>query len=221
MSIRSRWIRAALWWAVAGLCLAAAPAEAQTVRWVTDKLQVTVRTGPSTENKIIHVADSGDQLTVLAPEEDGWIKVGTPDGQEGWMMVRYLQNEPTAAIKLDKLDPQNQTLLQQLEDQTKTNQELKANLARLESENLKLENAYTKLKKEAAGFMTLKKEHQDLLEDYQRQGEQINNLAAELESLRFGGNLKWFMAGAGVLVLGWLMGLAMGRRRRRNPASLY
>jgi SH3 domain protein len=206
---------------VLALLVAAAPTAAQDQRYVTDHLQVTVRTGPSVDNKIIAVVDSGDELEVLTPAQDGWVKVRTPEGKEGWMIERYLQPEPTAALRLEKLDPQNQTLLQQNEELTEANRRLNQALNQAQSRVAELEAAYAQLQKDAADEVQLKREYQRLQEDYQEQSQRLEALSTEVESLRFSNNLKWFLAGAGILVLGWLMGLALGRRRRRTGAGLY
>jgi len=61
--------------------------------FVTDTLQITFRTGPSLENKIISVLASGQAVEVLGTEGD-WthiqlLKDGEPIN-EGWVMSRYL-----------------------------------------------------------------------------------------------------------------------------------
>jgi SH3 domain protein len=210
-----------IWLLMAALLAAPWPSAAQDQRFVTDHLQVTVRTGPTVDNKIIAVVDSGDSLEVLSGPQDGWVKVRTPEGKEGWMIERYLQPEPTAALRLEKLDPQNQTLLQQNEELAEANQHLQEALNQAQSRVAELEAAYAQLQKDAADEVQLKREYQRLQEDYQEQSRRLETLSTEVESLRFSNNLKWFLAGAGILVVGWLMGLALGRRRRRTGAGLY
>lgn len=208
----------------AWLCLAfliAAPAWARSNMYVTDNLQVTVRSGPSVENKVIHVVSSGDRVEVLSEVQDGWVKVRADEDKEGWMISRYLQEEMPALIKIKKLDPQNKTLLARMEELTQNNQELKSSLGQAQGRVAELESSYAKLEKDASDVLALRNTHKKLQEDYAAQKERLGNLSTEVESLRLGGNLKWFMAGAGVLLAGWLIGLAMGRRKRRSSSSLY
>jgi SH3 domain protein len=201
--------------------LAVPPVWAQSNMYVTDQLQVTVRSGPSVENKVIHVVKSGDRVEVLSGEQDGWIKVRADEDKEGWMIARYLQAEMPAIIKIKKIDPQNKTLLARLEDLTKDNQELKTSLGKAQGRVAELESSYTKLEKDASDVLALRNSHKKLQDDYAAQKKRLGNLSTEVESLRLGGNLKWFLAGAGVLLAGWLIGLAMGRRKRRSSSSLY
>ncbi len=197
------------------------PAGAGQVMYVTDVLHVTIRSGPSVENKIIHRASTGDKFTVLETNQDGWARVRLPGGGSGWMISRYLQAEKPAALKLKELDPQNQSLLVRVEELTKSNRQLTSELTSTRNQLESLTSEYERLKKESARYLELKAAHDKLKAEYQSQQARLQELSTEVESLRFGKNLKWFLAGAGVLLLGWLMGLALGRRKRRWSSSLY
>lgn len=203
------------------LCLTAAPAWAQSKMYVTDQLQVTVRSGPSVENKVIHVVNSGEQVDILSAVNDGWVKVRAESGKEGWMIARYLQEDTPALIKMKKLDPENKTLLARMEELTQSNRELEQSLGQAQGRVAELESAYAKLEKDASDVLALRNTHKKLQEDYASQKDSLNTLSTEVESLRLSSNLKWFLAGAGVLLAGWLIGLAMGRRKRRSSSSLY
>lgn len=209
---------------VTWLCLAllwAAPAWALPNMYVTDQLQVTVRSGPSVENKVIAVVNSGESVEVVSTEQDGWVKVRTESGKDGWMIERYLQEEMPALVKIKKLDPENKSLLGRLEELTNENQELKKALSQTQGRTAELETSYAKLEKDAADVLNLRKSYKKLQEEYASQAERLEALSTEVESLRLGNNLKWFLAGAGVLLVGWFIGLALGRRRRRSASSLY
>ena len=203
--------------------LLAAQARAQEPKtmFVTDKLQVTVRTGSSVENKIIHVLNSGDQVSVLQTTPAGWALVRVPDGKEGWMIARYLQDEKPAILRLKELDPKAKDLVQRLDTLNERNKQLSQKLARAEAKAKQLENQFLKLKENAAGVEGVRGEYQKMKQELAKRSENLDELSAELESMRFGSNLKWFLAGAAVLIAGWLMGLAFGRRKRRWSSSLY
>lgn len=207
--------------ALAMLLLVAGTVQAQQTLYVTDELHVTVRSGPSVENKVIAVVKSGDAVQLLKRNDDGWALVHLDDGKEGWMIERYLQENVPAALHIKKLDPQNQSLLSQVDELTAARDELKAELAQAKAKAAELEKSYAGLKKDSSGVMGLKADFERLRKEYAAQGEKNEQLTTEVESLRFGNNLKWFLAGAGVLFLGWLIGLAMGRRKRRANSSLY
>jgi len=199
----------------------AGPASAAQKMYVSDRLQVTVRSGPSVDNKVLHVVKSGDVVTVVEKGEGGWVKVQLPNGESGWMIARYLQEDKPAALKLKELDPQAKDLMQKVEELGKANQELKTRLAQAEKEAQQAKRAYLELKQESGDYMKLKARYEALKKEFTAQAQRLDQLSAEAESLRFANNLKWFLAGAGVLFLGWLMGLALGRRKRRWSSGLH
>ena len=58
--------------------------------YVTDSFEITLRTGPSNENRIIAMLFSGRPLDVLGTEGE-WSQVKVlDDGKEGWVISRYL-----------------------------------------------------------------------------------------------------------------------------------
>src|SRR3954471_24393089 len=83
------------------LGLLAIAAHAQT-RYVSDKLGVELRRGPSTEYLILRSLDAGTALDVL--EQDtaaGYSRVRVADqGTEGWILTRFLTAEPIARERL-------------------------------------------------------------------------------------------------------------------------
>ena len=76
---------------------------AQTV-YVTDEFEITMRTGPSIENKIIEMLSTGTKLQVVEERGD-WILVKSPKNEEGWIFKRYASDETPKKIKAvqDKL----------------------------------------------------------------------------------------------------------------------
>ena len=75
--------------------------------WVSDQFEVMLRTGPSTSNAIERVLRSGTALEVLETDsEAGYARVRTTAGTEGWVLSRYLMNEPSAREQLERLTGQ-------------------------------------------------------------------------------------------------------------------
>ena len=65
--------------------------------WVSDQFEITLRTGPSTTNAIERMLSSGTELVVLEQDdESGYSHVRTTGGTEGWVLTRYLMDEPSA-----------------------------------------------------------------------------------------------------------------------------
>jgi len=201
--------------------LVAATAAAQETLYVTDQLRITVRSGPSTGNKVIAMAETGDKMILLGSKPDGWSLVRLPDGKEGWALTRFLQKERPAKLRLAELDPTNKDQARRLEQMHEENQSLSKNLREAEAKLAELQTRYEKLSADASDVMALKARHQKLQAQFDAQSKQNTELVVENKSMKFSSNLKWFLAGAGVLIVGWLMGLALHRRKKRWNASLY
>lgn len=198
----------------------AASAAAQKAMYVTDRMQVIVRTSPQQDAKTIFHVGTGEQVTITEGNNEGWVKVRTSDGKEGWALARYFMEEPPAALRLKDLDPQSKNLAQKLEEARKEAQDAKTRLGQAETRAQQAEASYQKLRVDSADVIRLREDCQKLKEDFQQQGQKLEEVATENEALRFGTNLKWFLAGGGVLLIGWIMGLAYGRRKRRWSSGL-
>ena len=203
------------------VALIAGPAAAQEIFYVTDQMRITVRSGPSLGNKVISMADTGDKMTILGKEREGWALVRLPDGKEGWVLTRFLTRERPARLRLAELDPANKDMARRLEQLHGENQRLSRELSQTESNLSDLTARYDKLQADAADVVALKQRHQKLQTQFEQQNKQLKELVVENKSLKFSSNLKWFLAGAGVLVVGWLMGLALHRRKKRWNSSIY
>jgi SH3 domain protein len=91
-------------WAISLLCLGLAPWAAAEPVWVSDQFEVMLRSGPSTNNAIERMLPSGTALEVLERDEEaGYARVRTTAGTEGWVLSRYLMNEPSAREQLATL----------------------------------------------------------------------------------------------------------------------
>ncbi len=201
-------------------CLLATVAGAETM-YVSDMLKLTLRTGPSTENKILAVIESGQQLELLESGRE-WSRVQLPNGKEGWVLSRYLTPDETSNFKLERLQAQHKNLTAQAAELLEENKELKAENEKLraefesnEKEFVKARTDYETLKAEAAGFLTLKSKYETAASQLAEQTARVQKLEEQLTQLEMSTYIKWFLAGSGVLVVGFLIGFSTKRQRRR------
>src|SRR5690554_273196 len=85
---------------VFGLCLLAATSAWAQTRYVSDQLQITLRSGPTNSHRILKMMDAGTPVDVLETGEEGWVRVRTKDGAEGWTLTRHLMDSPSARDQL-------------------------------------------------------------------------------------------------------------------------
>jgi SH3 domain protein len=206
------------------LCLFSASVYGETM-YVSDILKLTLRTGPSIENKIISVLESGQVMEVIK-FGDEWSRVQLPNGKEGWVLSRYLTTGETNNIKLERLEAKHKNLMIQAAELLEENNRLQRDNAKLSTEFkanqkqlAKIQTDYEALKAEAADFLTLKTNYNRATSQLAEQTAKANQLEEQVSSLEMNAYIKWFLAGSGVLIVGFLIGFSTKRQRRR-PALM-
>ena len=196
-------------------------AHAET-RYVIDKMQITFRTGPGNDRKILSLLNSDQQVTVLQSEGD-WAKVGLPSGREGWVLQRYLSAEAPCRIRIKDVSQSLEALKTELEAVQKTNQQLETDKSKLamdlketQQTLTKTKKSYEKLKKDAVGFLELKARHDKTVERLSTQTQKANALDKELNRALKKQNIWWFLGGGGVLLIGFLLGFSTKKQKRHS-----
>ena len=193
--------------------------------YVTDRLKLTLRSGPSTEHKILAVVESGQKVEMLEPGDD-WSLVRNANGKEGYVLTRYLKSEPTHNVRLEQLQSKHKALMQQsatlLEENTRfrsENKKLKSTLDKNEKALKKLRLDYDKLKAGSAEYIELKEKYKTASGQLAEQTKRADTLDEELRAVEINQYIKWFLAGSGVLLVGFIVGYS-ARRQRRRPSLL-
>ncbi len=127
-----------------GLFLCTGSVRAETV-YVHDYLRLGVRTLPNSSEPAIAVVTTGDALSVLERRE-GYLKVRTGEGTEGWVSESYVSAEKPVRMQLVQLKKESErreaelkALQKALADSEGKNKTDKARLAKLLSDNAVLE----------------------------------------------------------------------------------
>jgi len=193
--------------------------------YVTDLIKLTLRSGPSTEYKILAVVESGQKLEVLEPGED-WSLVRLASEKEGYVLTRYLTPEPTHSVLLEQLQEKYDVVNQQsaalLEENTRLkdeNKELKSTLSTTQQTLQELDKDYKELKAGSAEFLSLKAKYKQASEHLTAQTKKAEKLDEELGRIEMNQYIKWFLAGSGVLLVGFIIGFS-ARKQRRRPSLL-
>ncbi len=118
---------------IALTALLATSSQAQQA-WVMDKeVNLTLRTGAGTQYRIIGSLTTGDVATILTRGE-GWTKVRTEQGREGWVSAGFLQASPPAQIELERLKHDTEELRRQVAELSGTTTDLRTSKDELESD---------------------------------------------------------------------------------------
>lgn len=202
------------------LCAADSGIRAET-RYVSENFEITLRTGPSVENKIISLIRSGTSVEVLDAGEE-WCKVVYKD-KTGWVLSRYLIAEEPCAVTFPRLKERYAVLKKQTDELLQKSNDLEAENKRLQSALAAHRNSleqvgsdYEKLKKESADFLELKAAHDKAGKELAISKARLEQAEVEIRQLLKDQNIKWFMVGAGVLILGFIIGFSSRRQRRQS-----
>ena len=182
------------------------PALAQPT-YVNPITKITMRTSPGVGNKIIAMLPTGAKLEVLTKESD-WSQVQLANGKIGWVLTRFLSQEIPVALVAERLKKENSRLASALKKSENTNRTLSRENASL----VDIDKKYQKLQKESANYLKLKADYTNLLKISETQKEEINVLEADVNNER----TLWFLSGAGVFIVGLIMGLSSRKRKRSS-----
>jgi SH3 domain protein len=197
-----------------------------TTAYVTDTFEITLRTGPSTDNKIIYAPKSGQPLEVLEVQDD-WthvrvVRTGS-EPIEGWVLSRYLISRLPWELKSKALSEENSALKQKLSALQKSYDEVSqrqkaaaANLQQNAGDLQALRAEYESLKSGAAEYLKLKSEYKTARTKLDTLQRTIDELTTENHSLESSQRNRWFATGALVLLCGLLIGVAVGRQYRKK-----
>jgi SH3 domain protein len=195
-------------------------------KYVTDILRITLRTGPSNDNKIIKTLHSGAKLEVLDESDTGYTMVRLEDQTEGWVRTQYLQDEPVARTLVGNAATKVQLLQEELSKlKIKTNN-LSSTKSELEKERNNLQNAKTDLEKENRHFSKIASRPIELDNDNKKLKKlnvtlehDLQRLTQENQILKDQDSRTWFIAGAAVLLFGMLIGIIIPKIKMKKKSS--
>ncbi|HEU4619858.1 MAG TPA: TIGR04211 family SH3 domain-containing protein [Gammaproteobacteria bacterium] len=210
-----------------GLLLASLPAAAQT-RYISDNIPVTLRSGPSLENRILKNLNAGVRVELVgADEQSGYSQVRVAsDGTQGWILTRYLTDQPIARDRLstaEKRQADAEARVKDLEAQVASlTMELASARESLEQATSKNENVTSELeniRRASANAVQLRDQNETLRQRVSETEERLSRLTMQNTELASQSRQQWFVAGAAVLFGGILIGLVAPHLKRKRRSS--
>lgn len=198
---------------LSALCL---PVVAKTV-YIDDTLYAPVRSGEGTQYRILNNGlKSGTPVELLEKSESGYSKIRTPDGTEGWIVSRYLSEQPIARDRLvaaNKELDRTRSQLAEVRDKLDAVQSERDNLAssesNLEDRSQKLATELEKVKSISANAITLDRRNQELQQANQKLRSDMEVLTAEKERLEAKNDSDFMLIGAGLVLAGIVIALIL------------
>jgi len=186
-----------------------------------------MRTGKGTEHKIVKSPRSGTKLTLLEKDEEaGYSHVRMDNGTEGWVLSRFLVNQPIAKTRLKQANQKIKSLKAEVDDLnnkfssvSKSKAGFEKNTSRLSRNNKKLEKELKHIKEIAANQIAINEENKKLKEQVLTLKRDMQTIQQENLGLQDRSASNWFLIGAGVCVVGVIMGLILPNLRFRRKQS--
>lgn len=206
------------------LLLPVVSAQAKTV-YVTDNLNLALRSAEDTESKVLKMLPTGTPLTVIQENKStGFAYVRTESGTVGYMPIRNTMAEPPSRKQLETAN-KNVTALQA------ENEKLKAELEKvketltpgttleqsLANERDQLSRELIEIKQSSANVIQLKEQRDELQERVVNAERELEQFRLENQALQDSTNQDWFLYGGALTIIGVLLGfilpkLSFGRR---------
>lgn len=218
-------LKTRFWMILTGLLVLPAIAAAETV-YVSENFEITMRTGPGTERKIISLVQSGKALEMIEKGEE-WSLVRAPNDKEGWVLNRYLTTSQPSAMVLERVRQDYDVLSAKYDDLKEKYQALQAqkkvadaDLSQNSQDLSELSKAYEDLKKESADFLKLKRQYEKTAADLESEKNRSAELDTENMQMKRNRIIQWVWTGGGIMLLGFFLGL-FSSSRRKPRSSLY
>ena len=194
--------------------------------YVTPSAEIALRSGKGNEYRIIAVILNGSRVELLEEDED-WAMVLTSNNKKGWMPKRYLSSSPplkyvvaSLQAQRDQLKKQTTKISEQLDEASEAKNQYEQELKACILDRDQIRESYDSLKEDAADVLNFKKALSETAEELQEIKHKYNIAEQENEHLRDNSRIKWFLAGGGLLIVGWIIGLITTRGRKRRPSLL-
>jgi SH3 domain protein len=196
-------------------------------QYVSDRLEITMRSGKSTSHGITRMLRSGTPLEVLdTDKKTGYSHVRTRSGKEGWVLSRFLMKGPAARDrltaaekKLAELELENRkmnTAMQAMREEKSLLQKEQKSLA---GEHRKVSQELSEIRRTASSALAMDSENKELKSRVVALERNLQTVQQENESLKDRTARDWFMVGAAVVLLGIIVGLIIPRIRWRKKTS--
>ncbi|WP_299982352.1 TIGR04211 family SH3 domain-containing protein [Desulfobacula sp.] len=170
--------------------------------WVSDMLLLTFRQGPGTSYAVTKTLTSNTPVLILE-EKNEFYKVELQSKEIGWVNKKFISFELPKPFIIDQLKQKNKDL------------------------EASLKTALNAKKRKQTPLIEQSKNIQKIVKENKVLQEKNSTLSRELEILKKNNKgflkidmIKWFLAGVGVLLLGWIIGHNISSKKRRSGSLL-
>jgi SH3 domain protein len=193
--------------------------------FITDRIELSLRSGTGLEYRAVTMVKTGDRVEVLEGDKN-WSKVKLANGTIGWINTFFLVEQVRAAplpdpkIKEDLrgLKEANQNLIRDKEILIQEKNRLLKEMEEIKNQTRTLsQEKNTRIYPEVAA---LKTKNEQLDRDLTHYKKLVGQSSQKEKEGRTEEQIKWFLIGSVVLVVGLLLGWFLSWNRRK-PHRYY
>ncbi len=198
------------------------------MQYISDELEVPVRAGSSDRFKVVKMLKSGTEVTILEHNKSTGYTLVSDGKTKGWVLTRYLMDEPSARNFIQEAKENYQPLkdkLVELEGQLveagNETKRLNETIRALQQDRQAQAEELAKIKQVSAQALTIDAENKKLAEQVADLTLRIGTASTLNEELRHQNNVNEWMVGASILFAGFILGLITLRYRQRPRRHYY
>lgn len=195
--------------------------------YVSDTLEITMRSGKGTNFGITRMLRSGTPVEVLAVDEkSGYTQIRTKSGKEGWVLSRFLMTGQAARDRLEtaeknlaEMELENRKLTTAMAALKEEKIGLESSLQALDGKSRSVNQELAEIKRTASSALAIDSENKDMKGRMVSLERQLQTVQQENQTLKDRTARDWFMVGAAVILLGIIVGLIIPKIRFRKKSS--
>lgn len=186
-------------------------------QYVSDMLVLIIRDNPAKDANILGSLQTADPVEVLEAS-DRFMRIRTQEGLEGWVQKNFITPGKPKAIIIKEMKNEISQLKAKIEE-FENNRDADLNEIRDSSQDDKLKikqitEKYNNLLKESKTKIAALTGKRDKLKAINTElNIEVDNLTQDLNSHPKTKRVQYFLAGAGVLLLGFFLGLSSKRKK--------
>jgi SH3 domain protein len=186
--------------------------------YITDRVEVGLRSGTGIEQRIITMLKTGDQVDLLEGDKN-WSKVRLADGTAGWIATRFLvENIKPAFLADSKIQEELRGLKEKTQNLSQEKESLIREKEKLSEEIKKLTQTLQQEKTTlpSSQLEELKTKNEKLDKEIALYKKQMAELSQKGKGQSSEDGIKWFFSGSAVLCFGLALGWFISRFRRKS-----
>jgi SH3 domain protein len=180
--------------------------EVQEIKYVTDKLRLSLYKKGNENSGTLKLLTSGDQLKLLE-RRGNYSKVKTDEGLVGWVKTGFLVSEPTASFQLIEEKKKNEILINQIEKYSDTKQlvaDYEKTISLMKADETNMSTQLEAIQKQLQQTEETNKQLKQMYEDAKQGKISIQDIIQLVKE-------NWYVL-AGVMFVFLLTGFILGKR---------